>query len=494
MIQINHIKNLSYHRGQSIRSICRETGYNFRTVAKYIEKADFNAPAKKKRGRPSKLDVVKPFIDTWLTEDLRRPPKYRHTAKRIYDRLCQEHAAVFSASERTVRDYVALKKKDLFGPKEGPLPLEHPPGEAQADFGEVLFFEKGKRVKGYELVLSFPYSNGSYVQIFKGQNQECLLTGLKEIFEHISKVPTAIWFDNLSAAVVKIIGPSQRQLTEQFERFCLHYGFEPHFCNPDSGHEKGHVENKVGYGRRNFFVPEPCFDDIEEFNQRLFAVAEKDMRRQHYLKQTSIAQLMGADKQAMLPLPTKDFEVAKWQKSKANNYGKVRVGGNTYSASPMVAGKEIWVKSGAHTLELLDDNYRVIVTHPRLYGGNQESMNWLPYLATLIKRPTALKYTGFYRELPDVWQGYLDNCSYEQKKASLRVLQRIITESNMDTAVQSLETTIKQGATDPDSVLLSYYRLIQEEPPELTGSLPWLTAYQTDLSRYDLLLKGGDMR
>lgn len=496
MIQINHIRDLSHHRGKSIRAISRETGYNFRTVAKYIGKTDFNTAPKKKRGRPSKLDPVKPYIDTWLTEDLKRPPKQRHTAKRIYDRLCDEHTAIFNASERTVRDYVAAKKQELFGFKEGPLPLEHPPGEAQADFGEVVFFEKGKRIKGYELVLSFPYSNGSYVQIFKGQNQECLLTGLKSIFEYIGRVPTAIWFDNLSAAVAQIIGPSERKLTEQFQRFCLHYGFEPHFCNPDSGHEKGHVENKVGYGRRNFFVPEPSFDDIEEFNHRLFAVAEKDMQRQHYLKRTSISHLFEEDKQGMLPLPAKVFEVAKWQKIKANNYGKIKFDGNIYSASPMAAGKEIWVKSEAHTLELLDENYQIIVKHNRLYGTNQEAMNWFPYLSTLIKRPTALKYTGFYRELPDVWQGYLDNCSYNQKRASLRVLQRILTESDMETAVQSLEETIKQGIPDPDGVLLSYYRLIQDEPPEIavTGPLPRLATYQTNLSCYDLLLRVGEIR
>ncbi len=61
---------------------------------------------------------------------------------------------------------------------------------------------------------------------------------------------------------------------DQFYRFTLHYGFKAQFCNPGKGHEKGHVENKVGYSRRNFFVPEPAFDDIEVFNHGLFAAAE----------------------------------------------------------------------------------------------------------------------------------------------------------------------------------------------------------------------------
>jgi hypothetical protein len=163
MIQINHIRDLSHHRGKSIRAISRETGYNFRTVAKYIGKTDFNTAPKKKRGRPSKLDPVKPYIDTWLTEDLKRPHKQRHTAKRIYDRLCDEHTAIFNASEPHGSRLCAAREGIIRISKKAPF-LWSPPGEAQADFGEVVFFEKGKRIKGYELVLSFPYSNGSYVQ------------------------------------------------------------------------------------------------------------------------------------------------------------------------------------------------------------------------------------------------------------------------------------------------------------------------------------------
>lgn len=496
MIQVNDIRYLSHRRGQSARSICRETGHNFRTVSKYIDKADFNQSPKKKPGRPSILDPVKSIIDNWLTEDLQRPPKQRHTAKNIYKRLQNEHGDIFAASDRTVRSYVAAKKKEIYGVKEGPLPLEHPPGEAQADFGDVVFFEKGKKIKGHEFVLSFPYSNGSYVQLLKGENQECLLTGLKDIFEHMGQVPNVIWFDNLTAAVAGITGPSERKITDQFLRFSMHYGFEARFCNPAAGHEKGHVEGKVGYERRNFFVPEPAFNDIQEFNSGLFAMAEKDMNRLHYKKQINISRLMHDDKQAMRPLPQHPFEVAKWQKIKANAYGKVKFDGNTYSVSPKSSRKEVWLKAGAHTVELLDEDYRLIVKHNRLYGNDLEAMNWYPYLTTIIKRPTALKYTGFYHELPDPWREYLDNCNHDQKKDSLKVLLRILTESSIDMATQALKETSSLGIPDSDGILLSYYRLTQPEPEEInfTGLAVDVAAYQTNLAHYDMLLKVGESR
>jgi transposase len=491
MLQIQHIRYQSFNKGRSIRSIARETGHNFRTIRKYIEQSDFNQPAKRKSGRPSKLDLVKPIIDTWLAEDLKRKPKQRHTAKRIYDRLKNEYSDIFNASERTVRAYVAAKKKELYGLEEGFLPLDHPSGEAQVDFGDVVFYEKGQKVEGHELVISFPFSNGGYAQLLKGENQECLFTGMRDIFEHMKKVPTVIWFDNLSAAVAGLSGQN-RILTERFQRFCLHYGFEGRFCNPDAGHEKGNVENKVGYSRRNYFVPEPEFEDIEEYNQGLFAVAEKDMQRDHYKKGRLISRLLEEEKAAMLPLPDNSFEVAKWQKVKASKVGKVKFESNTYSASPAVAGREVWIKIDAHLVEILDEDYQSIIKHRRLYGKNLESMNWYPYLTTLAKRPNALKYSGFYRELPDPWQDYLDRCDHEGKKSSLKVLLKILEESDMDTATRSLEECQESGAASSDGILLSYYRLTQEsieESLKLPSDLAKLTEYSPDLSSYDLLLK-----
>jgi len=420
MIQRYHIKHQSFHKGQSLRSIAKETGYDFRTVKKYAEQSDFNLSQKPKRGRPSKLDPVKPIIDTWLKEDLNRPVKQRHTAKRIYDRLCDEHSDIFNACERTVRSYVSVKKKELYGEKEGYLPLEHPPGEAQVDFGEIVMVEKGQRVKDYELILSLPYSNAGYPQVFRGQNQECLLTGLKDIFEYLEHVPRIIWFDNLSAAVAGIGDQGNRKLVDQFYRFTLHYGFKVQFCNPGKGHEKGHVENKVGYSRRNFFVPEPEFEDIEQFNQGLFAAADKDHQRKHYRKYLKISKLLQEDLAAMLPLPAKPFEIGRTEKLVADKYGKVRYESNIYSASPQVAEKEIYIKLGTHWIEIFNQQYQSIVRHKRLYGKHQEIMDWLPYLTTLAKRPNALKYTGFSHDLPDPWQEYLKDLSKEEKKKSLK--------------------------------------------------------------------------
>lgn len=496
MVQIHHIKKLHKKKGFSLRGIARHTGYDFRTVQKYVNKDDFNTSLEGNRGRPSKMEPFKEVIDSWLKEDLNHSPKQRHTAKRIYERLLENYPETFNASSRTVRDFVAKRKRCLYQRNDTYLPLNHPPCEAQADFGQAQFIEKGRVITGYYLNLSFPYSNGGYLQVFKGQNQECLLTGLQRIFNRMGHVPTHIWFDNLSSAVVSIGKNGQRTLTESFQRFVLHYGFESNFCNPNSGHEKGHVENKLGYNRRNFFVPIPSFESLEEFNDQLFAMAEKDWQREHYRKEQTIERLFKEELKDMLPLPSKPFEIFRLLKAKASKTGKIHFETNVYSTAPEFAGREVWVKVTADEVAILNPDYKEIVKHPRIYGNHQESMNWYPYLNVLAKRPTALKYTEFFQQMPSPWQDYLNQCSYDQKKASLQALIKMITETNMEIATTALEECLAKELYDADSILVSYYRLTQ---PSLINELtlpthiPQLQSYNSDLSSYDELLFGGDL-
>ncbi|TRM13212.1 transposase [Lentibacillus cibarius] len=130
-------------------------------------------------------------------------------------------------------------------------------GEAQIDFGttDIIYEEAWLQVK--YLVMSFPYSNAAFLVVFPREDLTCFLEGLKLLFKQAGGVPRKLWFDNLSAAVVKIKEHGKRKLTEMFQRFQLHYRFEAVFCNPRSGHEKGNVENKVGTSRRNWFIPIP---------------------------------------------------------------------------------------------------------------------------------------------------------------------------------------------------------------------------------------------
>lgn len=134
-----------------------------------------------------------PFINEWLEGEATAPRKQRHTAKRIYDRLRAE--AGYKGGYSSVKRYVRKKRFVLRQGLAGCLPLAHPMAHAQVDFGEFLRCDaEGNEHKAYELVMSFPYSDKVYAQVFPSHNQECLLIGMRRIFEYIGGVPARIRF------------------------------------------------------------------------------------------------------------------------------------------------------------------------------------------------------------------------------------------------------------------------------------------------------------
>ena len=133
-------------------------------------------------------------------------------------------------------------------------------------------------------------AKGKAVYRKRGETAECVAQGLKDIFHHLGGVPSQIVFDNASGIGRRI--RDKVSFAELFLRFKCHYGFAVRFCNPESAHEKGNVENKVGYIRRNFFVPIPVVDSIEAWNLQLLEQVEEDFQRLHYKKGRPIAQLL----------------------------------------------------------------------------------------------------------------------------------------------------------------------------------------------------------
>ena len=165
MTRVDSIRKMFYEQGNSISEISRIMGFNRRTIRKYINKEDWNSSSKvtvMKEEYP-KLNPFKFEIDQWLEDDRHAKRKQRHTATRVYHRLTEAHGENFDCSYRTVAGYVAEKKKTIYGMQGGFLPLEHPAGEAQLDFGDAQFYENGHLCDGKYLNISFPYSNQGYL-------------------------------------------------------------------------------------------------------------------------------------------------------------------------------------------------------------------------------------------------------------------------------------------------------------------------------------------
>ena len=475
MDQIHQIRELYYGQGiTNISKIAEITGHNRKTVTKYIDQEDFSSPPPKPTeddSHVSKLDPYKPIIDSWLIADKKAPRKQRHTAKRVYRRLTREIEG-FNCSYRTVAAYYAKRKKELM-PKnnEGYIPLKHVPGESQADFGSADFRENGTLYSGKYLIVSFPYSNGGYIQLNYGENMECLLEGLVAVFNHIGGVPMEIWFDNTKTIVTNIIRGGGRKITERFQRFCDHYRFKPVFMNPESGWEKGNVENKVGYLRRNQLVPVPAFTNLAEFNRQLLDECDKDMEREHYEYDDCIfiSTLFKEDKAALLPLPAAPFETASYTTALTDKYGKFKLndGKHTYSASPGYSETSVTVRLTSSTVTVFDDHMKEIVSHKRLYGDNkQSSMEWIPYLKYIAQKPRSLRNSGIYDMMPEGMQQFMDKCDNSERGRVLKVLAELTERSGFDSALHIVNEALALNSTNPDS-LKSLYNRIYADVPQL---------------------------
>ncbi|GAV25444.1 hypothetical protein ciss_13770 [Carboxydothermus islandicus] len=491
MADINSIKYLREKKGYSISKIANIHNINWRTAKKYSDRDDWNIEIKKKK-RSSLKDEYYEIISIWLKEDLKLPRKQRHTAQRVYERLVEEHN--FPGSDRTVRLWVAEIKKELYkSQSEIYVKLSAQPGAAQADFGKVQVIEKGVIKQYSSLVLSFPYSNAAFTQLMPAENSECLQEALKNIFEFLGGTPGMITFDNLTAAVAKVKANGERELTESFQRFCLHYGFEPIFCNVQAANEKGNVENKVGYIRRNFFVPLPEINDLESFNRELLQKSLKYLDKTHYEKQQKIRDLFAKDQQQLKVLPPKPFYPYTTATVTVDKYGRIKHNQIYYYGIPAKPGESLLVVARWNTLTIYNSQMEVITEIPRAYKQKEVEIDWKAFFDLVKKKPKAFLHSTHYEFLPPNVKRYLTIEDNEQRKERLWQMAELLEEYTLQVVEQALTDYSEQSNVDLARIKLSAYKIASNNrttPLPLAINNQNYSGFNPDLTRYERLLRG----
>jgi transposase len=248
-------------QGMSRRAAAEQFGIDPRTVAKMLK---FSVPPGYVRTKPPfrpKLDAFTGVIDAILAADKDRPKKQRHTSKRIFERLRDEHG--FTGGVTIVKDYTSgwrQRAREMF------VPLVHPPGHAQADFGEALAKIDGALRKIHFLAIHLPHSDAIFVVAYPAETTKAFCDGHVKAFAFFGGVPQSILYDNTRIAVARILGDGRRQRTRVFSELQSHYLFTDRFGRPGKGNDKGKVEGLVGYARRNFLVPVPTFESFDALN------------------------------------------------------------------------------------------------------------------------------------------------------------------------------------------------------------------------------------
>jgi transposase len=493
MTQINYIKDLREKEGLSISEISKRLKIHWNTAKKY---ADGDVAIKEKTTGKRKRPVMGPYeylVEAWLEEDLRMPTKQRRTAKTIFNQLSE--LTDYSGSKRTVRDYVRkIRQKLIDERKEQFVKLTHAPASAQIDFGEFKAIDAKTEsiVKYHYLVMTFPYSNVVLTRVTPAENIECFLEAMKSMFEEINGVPITIWFDNLSAAVINILKDGKRDLTKAFKEFEWYYRFKACFCNPNSGHEKGHVEGKVGYVRRNWMSPMPIIESIIEFNNYLQQKLVADRDREHSAKNELISKLWIKDKNALLILPTIPHEIVSTDKKRTNSYNEFKIKNNIYHVPQAYPRQELFLKIYWNTIKIYDEHgEEKLSEQPRKYINHVDKIDWQAELEIFKTKPRAIEHATYLKALPEDIRIYLLPEEFSLRKKRVKTLIKLLENYTITEINKTIATGLKEKRLTFDDLqaMLAHQTssASHREPVDEAWTPESVRGWQPGLSDYDEL-------
>jgi transposase len=379
------IRRRVLRNGVSKRQIMRETGMHWETLKKILAHP---SPPGYQRTQPPRKPKIDPYlgrIREILEADKHVHRKQRHTAKRIWERLQEEG---FTGGYTIVKDAVRQLKRTS---KEVYLPLKHPPGEAQVDFGYALVKMGGILRKVCFFVMALPYSDAFFVKAYERECTETFWDGHVRAFAFFGGVPRRITYDNSRVMISKIVGPRARELTSGFQQLLSHYLFGYHFCLVRRANEKGVVEGLVKYARQNFMVPVPQVRDFDELNAYLLGCCQQDLQRRVRGQSQSKSQLLTEEQFSFLGLPFTPFEACRTQPGHVNSELLVRFDDNDYSAPMEYAYQDVTVKGYTDQVKICRF-HEVIAIHRRCWGREQQSFNPLHYLPLLEHKPHSLAF------------------------------------------------------------------------------------------------------
>jgi hypothetical protein len=295
-----------------------------------------------------------------------------------------------AVAESTIRRYVRSRKAamgllghEIFVPQSYQLG-----GEAQVDWYEGWVQFDGVSRRMYVFCMRSMASGGAFHRAYPHATQQAFLEAHELAFAFFGGVFRILRYDNLKSAVKKILRGHQREETARFIGFRSHWGFRSEFCTPGEGHEKGGVEGEGGQFRRNYLVPVPRVQNLEELNLLILSASAEEQSRVITGRRQTIGAVMLAEQEHLLSLAEERFDLASLHFPDINASGCVKVLTNFYSA-PLPMGTSVHVKAYSAYVEIWYQA-KCVARHERCYERHQKVLHLDHYLDTLTKKPGAL--------------------------------------------------------------------------------------------------------
>lgn len=480
--------------GLSQRAACRQYRIHWKALKKILTHPEPPGYRRTQPRRPSILDPLLPVVHQILKDDRKAPGKQRHTAVRIFERLRDEHG--YEGKLTVVKDAVRAwraRHAEVF------VPLAHPPGEAQVDFGEAEVALDGRPTKVAVFVMTLPYSDALFCCAFPRECTAAFLEGHVRAFAYLGGVPRRISYDNSRIAVARIVGGRRRAVTDALLRLKSHHLFADHFCRVRRPNEKGHVETLVGFARRDFLVPVPtAHGGLEGLDDRLEADCRADLERRLRGKPAAKGERLAEEHAALLPLPGEAFVAARVEQPHAGSLSLVRFDTNDCSVPTEFAHRRVTVVGTVAEVRIAVGD-SAVATHRRCWGRERVTYDPVHYLTLLERKPGALDFAAPLEgwELPVCFgvlrrrlEAEFGGPGTRQYLKALRLLEG----ASLRELAGAVESALELGAADADAVRLILERR-RERPVGLfcldgRPHLKLAGVPDPDLSAYARLMAG----
>ena len=374
------------------------------------------------------------------------------------------------------------------------MPLSHPPGHAQCDFGEALVIIGGVEQKAHCFVLDLPHSDGCFVKAYPAETTEAFLDGRVSAFAFLGGVPQSILYDNTKLAVARILGDGRRKRTRAFTELQSHYLSGDRFGRPGKGNDKG----KVGYMRRNFLAPVPSFESFDALNAYLEqrCPARMDARLRGHTE--SIGQRMERDLEALLPLPAALYDACEKRAGRVSSLSLVRYRTNDYSA-PVAYGHRDVIVRGYVDQVVISSGSEVIALHHRSYQRDDFVFDPIHYLPLLEQKTAALNQAAPLQgwDLPEEFgtlRRLLESRMGRRGKREFVQVLRLFEHFSPGEVHAAVRDALRLGALSFDAVKHLVLCRLEGRPPrldlELYPYLPQVRVSITSAGDYMTLLSG----
>ncbi len=381
----------------SIRALAARFGVHRRDV-----RAALASPEPAARKTPVRAAPVTGPWHEWIREvlvaDRDAPRKQRHTAKRIRDRLAEEHGVLISESQcRTVVARVRAQIAAEVGtPTQVFVPQTRLPGaEAEVDWGKFDAVIGGETVTLHLFSMWLAFSTNAFHRAYVNEAQESFTDAHVRAFERFDGVPRLVRYDNLKTAATKILKGRDRTENDRFIALRSHYGFESFFCEPGiaGAHEKGGVEGDIGWFRRNRLTPVPAVDTLADLNAYMETCDLKDQQRWVTGRGPGagdrVHALASLERPALWVLPVERFAAVTRLSARVDTKSRVCVRQCFYSVPARLVGQRVTVELGAETVTVAADG-AVVASHERGVHRRSEHLDLDHYIEVLWRRPGAL--------------------------------------------------------------------------------------------------------